>query len=154
MAQQEVRQEEAAMAQHHDLIASVPLFAHLPGKTIDDLVKTAVERHYAPGDEIVTEGQAGVAFFVIVEGSVEVVHGCNRPRTSALRAGDCFGEMALVDGERRSATVRALTPVTCVALTRWDFMAQVRSDAELAVGLLEAMSRRLRALESATAPTP
>jgi CRP/FNR family transcriptional regulator, cyclic AMP receptor protein len=137
------------MAQHQDLIASVPLFAHLPVKTIDDLTKTAVERHYAPGDEIVTEGQAGVAFFVIGEGAVEVVHGCSRTRTSQLHAGDYFGEMALVDGRRRSATVRALTAVTCLALTRWDFMALVRSDAELAVGLLEEMSRRLRSLEAA-----
>jgi CRP-like cAMP-binding protein len=125
------------------------LFAHLPVRTIADLTKTAVERRYGASDEIVTEGEAGVAFFVISEGTVEVVHGCGRTQRSQLRAGDYFGGMALVDRGRRSATARALTPVTCLALTRWDFMALVRSDAELAVGLLEEMSRRLRSLESA-----
>jgi CRP-like cAMP-binding protein len=123
------------------------MFAHLPDKAIEDLDKTAVERRYDPGAEIVSEGEAGVAFFVISEGIAEVVHGCAHAAPVTLRPGDCFGEMALIDGQRRSATVRALTPLTCLALARWDFLAFVHSDAGLAVSLLEAMTRRVRALE-------
>jgi signal-transduction protein with cAMP-binding, CBS, and nucleotidyltransferase domain len=135
------------MAGHHELLAAVPLFAHLPDKAIEDLDKTAVERRYDSGAEIVSEGEAGVAFFVINGGTAEVTHGCTNAAPVTLRPGDYFGEMALIDGQRRSATVRALTPVTCLALTRWDFRALVHADAGLAVSLLGAMSRRVRALE-------
>jgi CRP-like cAMP-binding protein len=135
------------MANQQSLLASVPLFEHLPAKSIADLGKTAVERHFAPGDTIVTAGEEGVAFFVIGEGTAEVLH-TNGALPSTLHAGECFGEMALIDGRRRSATVRATTPLTCLALTRWDFMALVHSDNSLAVGLLEAMTRRVRELEN------
>jgi CRP-like cAMP-binding protein len=136
------------MTTHHELLASVPLFAHLPAKAMGDLEKTAIERRYEPGADIVTEDTAGVAFFVISDGTAEVLHpGIDNGVRTTLHKGDCFGEMALVDGLRRSATVRAVTPLTCLAVTRWDFLALVRSDAGLAVELLEAMTRRVRTLE-------
>ncbi len=136
------------MTGHHDLLASVPLFSRLPRETIDDLARGAVERQYAPGVEIVTEGESGIGFFLIVDGTAEVLHGHDGAPVSTLGPGAYFGEMALVDGQRRSATVRAATPLTCLALTRWDFLAVVRSDADLAVELLEQMSRRVRAAEA------
>jgi CRP/FNR family cyclic AMP-dependent transcriptional regulator len=143
----EEARKDTPMTSHHELLTSVPLFANLPEKAIDDLNKTAIERQYEPGAEIVTEGAAGVAFFVITNGTAEVKRGDGDSQVATLTAGDCFGEMALIDGLRRSATVRAVTPLTCLAVTRWDFLALIRSDAGLAIDLLEAMSRRVRILE-------
>ena len=61
-----------------------------------------------------------------------------------LRGGDYFGEMALFDGLRRSAGVRAKTAVTCLVFTRWDFLAELRHAPDVAVQLLIATMRRLR----------
>ena len=64
-----------------------------------------------------------------------------------MNAGNSFGEMAIVDGGPRTATITALTPVTCLALPRWDFIAEVRANGDFAMQLLEAMSARVRELE-------
>ena len=139
------------MAGHQHLIASIPLFSRLPPESINEIDTVAIERHYEPGAEVVTEGEGGVAFFVVVDGTAEVAHGQGEAASSPLRPGAYFGEMALVDGHQRSATVRATTPLTCLVLTRWDFLAILRSNADLAVELLEAMSARVRTLEATIA---
>ncbi len=128
-------------------LTSVPLFEKLPPASLRRLEALASVREFPAETEIVKEGDAGVGFFLIVDGTAEAVHGATVLR--ALRPGDYFGEMALLDGERRSATVRAKTPVRCIVLTRWDFLAEVRSNPDLAVGLLETLSRRLRTAEAA-----
>jgi len=96
----------------------------------------------------VTEGEGGVGFFLIADGRAEVVHGHDGPPVRTLKRGDFFGEMALLDGGRRSATVRAADTTKCLVLTRWHFVAEVRQNADLAVELLEVMSQRVRDLES------
>jgi CRP-like cAMP-binding protein len=107
-----------------------------------------VERHFPAGADIVTEDKGGVAFFVIVDGRAEVRHGEDATPVRALKRGDCFGEIAVIDGRARSATVRATVPITCLALTSWDFMAEVRSNNDLAVHLLKVMTARVRDLEA------
>ena len=125
------------MADYHDLLASVPLFSKLPKKTIDRLNRIVVEREYPPGKEIVTEGEIGTGFFMIVDGKVEVVRRQTEGALATLKKGDYFGEMALLDGGTRSATVRTVEPTRCLALTRWDFLVDVRQDTDLAVELCE-----------------
>jgi CRP-like cAMP-binding protein len=77
-----------------------------------------------------------------------VRHGEGATPVRALKRGDCFGEIAVIDGRARSATVRAAVPTTCLALTSWDFMAEVRSNIDLAVHLLKGMTARVRDLEA------
>ena len=133
------------MSDRQDLLARVPLFEKLPKKTLDRLSKLMVERGFAAGAEIVREGEGAGAFFLVTSGVAEVQHGGSVLRT--LAEGEHFGEMALLDGQPRSATVRAQDAVTCLALVRWDFLAEIRTNPELALGLLESLSLRLRALE-------
>jgi CRP/FNR family cyclic AMP-dependent transcriptional regulator len=133
------------MSGHHDLIASVPLFSNLPKKTIDRLDRLLVERDFPEGHQIVKEGDEGVSFFLITEGTAEVRHGGQV--LNHLKAGDYFGDIALLDGQRRSATVTATSPVHCGVLTRWDFIAEVRSNPDMALELLEVMSHRLRDIQ-------
>jgi NADH:ubiquinone reductase (H+-translocating) len=82
--------------------------------------------HYQPGQAIVEQGDVGSRFFLIVEGTVEVVRsepGGAESRLNELGAGEYFGEMALLRGLRRNATVRAITPVDLLSMERSDFMA-------------------------------
>ena len=131
-----------------NLLASVPLFAGLPTSTLERLDRLFVERQYPAGADIVTEDKGAVAFFVVVDGRAEVRHGEGAPPVRALTRGDCFGEIAVIDGRGRSATVRAAVPTTCLAMTSWDFMAEVRGNIDLAVHLLKVMTARVRDLES------
>ena len=130
------------MSGHADLIASVPLFSNLPKKTLDRIDRLMVERDFAAGTDMVKEGDEGVSFFLITDGTAEVRHG--QQLLNTLKTGDYFGDIALLDGKRRSATVTAVTPVHCALLTRWDFVAEVRSNPDMALELLEVMAQRLR----------
>jgi CRP-like cAMP-binding protein len=93
----------------------------------------------------VEEGATGVGFHLIVEGEAEVLVG-GMPRTT-LRAGDYFGEMSLLDGGPRSATVRTVTPLRTLALTSWAFMPILDKNPSIARKLLQEMSKRLRTVE-------
>jgi CRP/FNR family cyclic AMP-dependent transcriptional regulator len=136
------------MSDRINLLESVPLFAGLPNDTLERLDTLLVERHYPAGADIVTEDTGAVAFFVIVDGGAEVRHREDATPVRALKQGDSFGEIAVIDGRPRSATVRAAVPTTCLALTSWDFMAEVRSNNDLAIHLLKAMTARVRDLEA------
>lgn len=92
------------------------------------------------------KGQRGETFFVILDG--EATLQLTRGRSRTLRAGDYFGELALLDGEPRSATIVAKTPVLAMRLSRRRFHTLLAADSALAVGLLKGLSARLRAAEA------
>ena len=69
-----------------------------------------------------------------------------------LTEGDFFGEMALLDGFPRSASVRAVSECECLVLVRWDFLALVRTNPEVASAILPVLSRRLRECEDRLLP--
>ncbi|MBA4180183.1 MAG: hypothetical protein C0506_06290 [Anaerolinea sp.] len=123
-------------------LAGVPIFRDLNKKALERVEKLARERSYGAGDVIVKEGDEGVGFFLITSGKVAVTKDGHDLNT--LRAGDFFGEMALLDNYRRSATVKALEPTECLAMLRSDFIAELRANADLAIEMLQLMSRRVR----------
>jgi CRP/FNR family transcriptional regulator, cyclic AMP receptor protein len=135
------------MTTNSELMSTVLMFARVPQKTIDRLAAIATERHYVEGSDIVTEGDSGIALYVIAEGTAAVVHAGEATPRATLKKGDSFGEMAIVDGRPRTATIRATSAVTCLALPRWDFIAEVRNDDTLAMELIGRMSARIRELE-------
>jgi CRP-like cAMP-binding protein len=137
--------KERIMSATLDLLASVPLFKNLPRKTLQRLERIAVTRHYKAGDEIVKEGDRGAGFFLITEGKVEILRGGSKLNT--LGPGEFFGEMALLDSHPRVATVRAVEDTQCLAMSRWDFVAELRANPDVAIEMLEALSARLRQLE-------
>src|SRR5262249_25168543 len=140
-------ERNAELTTQQQILAQVPLFSRLEPASLAALGQVAVARRYDAGAEIVTEGEGGVAFFLITDGTAAVVHP-GRGASATLTPGASFGEMALLDGQPRSATIRAVTSVTCLALTRWEFLAQLRTDPEMAVALLGEMSGRVRSLEA------
>jgi len=123
-------------------LAQVPLFAGLKERNLKMLAQSLKERSFGAGDTVAAEGKSGVGFFVIAEGEAAVtVDGKER---ATLRAGDYFGELALIDDGSRTATVVATTPLRCYAMTSWEFRPLVQENAIVAWHLLENLTKRLR----------
>ena len=132
-----------------ELLKRVPLFADLERRELEGLAQSLKERRFSAGQTIASEGQSGVGFFLIDEGEARVtVRGEER---GTLRAGDYFGEIALIDHGARSATVTAASDVRCFGLTSWEFRPLVETNAGIAWKLLQALARRLREAEQRTA---
>jgi CRP-like cAMP-binding protein len=135
-----------------DTLARIELFADLDKEDISRIASATVVRDFKPGDVIVRENEAGVAFYVIASGSVEVVKGLGTPNEQVLgtlNAGTFFGEMALFDNHVRSASVRAATDCQCYVITKWDFNAEMSQNVHIAIAMLAVLARRIRSLNEA-----
>ena len=125
-----------------DSLARVPILSGLPPRELNDLAAAMREHSYAPGDTLTTEGEGGIAFFVVLEGSGTVtVHG--QPK-GKIEPGDHFGEIAMIAGDQRAATITADTDMRCLSMTRWEFRPFVTEHPDVAWSLLETLAKRLR----------
>jgi len=127
-------------------LGSTDLFSGVSKRALNAIADQArVVRHDA-GKEITEEGGSAVGFHLIRDGQASVtVHGNARP---TLGPGDYFGEISLIDGKPRSATVRAETPLTTISLTSWSFTPILDDQPEVSKQLLKALCARLRAVEA------
>jgi CRP/FNR family transcriptional regulator, cyclic AMP receptor protein len=123
-------------------LREIPLFADLSNRDVKRLVESMHEQSFRAGDAVVAEGDGGVGFFVILEGRARISQGGEDRGT--LVAGDYFGEMALIDGDDRSATVIAKEDLRCAAMTMWHFRPFVKDHPDVAWGLLTALVKRIR----------
>lgn len=129
-----------------DALKKVPLLAGLSDRELERLAGQLHERKFSAGSTVVSEGATGTGFFVITEGEAEVeIGGQVRGK---LGPGDYFGEMALIDEGIRSATITAVTDLTCYGMTPWEFKPFVDEHPEVAWTLLQNMTRRLRGAQS------
>jgi small-conductance mechanosensitive channel/CRP-like cAMP-binding protein len=99
-----------------DALASVPLFSPLSPEERNALLAVAKPVQYATGEAIVRQGQAGKSLFVVVRGEAAVTLAGTSGEVARLRAGDVFGEMSLLTGEARTATVTAATDCDLVEI--------------------------------------
>ena len=132
---------------HEDALRNVPLFAGLESSDLHRLARILVPRQYEAGEVIIKEGDEAVGFFVISSGKVRVVKdlGADKEQTLAtLTPGEFFGETALLDGYPRTASVEAVEKTECLALTRWDFMSELKGSPTIAVEIVRVLVRRLR----------
>jgi predicted MFS family arabinose efflux permease len=106
-----------------ELLRAVPAFAVLPVATVENLALRARQEEFATGTDVVTQGDEGKTFYVIAHGSLEVIENGVSKRVQS--EGECFGEIALLHGVRRTATVRAKVPSTLLALDQAEFLAAV-----------------------------
>ncbi len=92
-----------------EMLRSEPLFACLDGEQIEGLIERSDVHHFGRGEAVIEEGTEGESMFVLLQGTanVSVAKNGSSIRVSVLRRGDCFGEMSLLTGEKRTATVRA-----------------------------------------------
>jgi CRP/FNR family cyclic AMP-dependent transcriptional regulator len=133
-----------------EALRDIPLFAELSDRDRSLLAESMHEKSYSAGDEVVVEGKGGVGFFVILDGTARVsVRGADH---GTLRGGDYFGEMALVDGDQRSASVTAEADLRCAGITMWNFRPFIRDHPDIAWALLTARVKRVRAAAGRAAP--
>jgi CRP/FNR family transcriptional regulator, cyclic AMP receptor protein len=126
----------------------VPLFQGLNNRQLGRLAERCIERKYAAGQSMVTQGQVGQGLFVIVSGKAEATRerlDGSKVVVNTFGPTDFFGEMSLLDEGVRTATVQALEATNCLALTYWDFLGILKQDAEMAVIILQELTRRFRA---------
>jgi CRP/FNR family transcriptional regulator, cyclic AMP receptor protein len=127
------------------MLATVPLFEGLSKRELNSVYTAAKEIDFEEEHDVVEEGATGVGFHLILHGEADVLVGGRKRAT--LGAGDYFGEMSLLDGGPRSATVRTRTPVKTLSLTSWAFLPLLDKSPSIARKMLMEMSARLRRLE-------
>jgi CRP-like cAMP-binding protein len=127
-------------------LAQVPLFSGLAPRYLRRIGDLTEEQRYMEGARVVREGDVGDTFYVILEGQAKVVSGSGRV-VNRLRPGDFFGEISLLDGGPRTASVVAETELTMLALTRKDFLRVIQQDPAVGVKLLAHTAGLLRRME-------
>lgn len=136
------------MGLKNELLKGVDLFSALDDAQLDTIASMLIEKGYRKGDIILMEDDdSNQSLFIISKGEVKVVLTAEDGREAilaSLKEGDFFGEMSLLDGEPRSATVRAVEESRLLTIRREDFLAAMKKQPDLALTLLGEMSRRLR----------
>ncbi len=123
-------------------LVRVPLLSDLPESDHDAIARLFTQRTFAAGETVMKEGADGAAFYVIESGTATVTVGGAFRRT--LGPGDHFGEIALIDGRARSATVTADGELVCQGITLWDFQPLVQRSPTMAWTLLQTLAGMLR----------
>jgi len=133
------------------LLRDIGLFGGLDDETLNVLAKELPTVTYAPGTDVVREGDQAREMFVVVGGELEVLkHGrVGDVRVALFGPGDWFGEMAIVDVQPRSATVRAVAPTVLLKMTpehvdKLLYRRDVKAYALLVMNIARELSRRLR----------
>jgi CRP-like cAMP-binding protein len=130
-----------------DLLRNVTLFAGLSQRQLEQVARLAEEVDVPAGNRLAAAGEIGHELFIIVDGHASV----NTPdnRMVSLRAGDFFGEMSLIDGGPRSATVTASTPMKLLVIGHREFWSLLNAAPQLSAKIMRALSERLRKAEDA-----
>jgi CRP/FNR family cyclic AMP-dependent transcriptional regulator len=130
-----------------ELLARVPVFATLEQSDLERIAQLAVPRHFQPGQAVFREGDQSDTCYIVREGHARAVrsHGDGRTITLAtFGPGDIFGELAMFEDERRSATVEAIEPISVVAVLGPDMRRLMTEHPEISTRLVIALGRRLR----------
>jgi CRP-like cAMP-binding protein len=127
-----------------EALRKIPFFEDLTPEDLDRLARIGERRSFAAGEAIVTKSGAGGGLFVILSGSAEVEAG---GKSHILGPGEFFGEMALLSGKPRSATVTAAEPVEAMVLEAMYFRPFLIKNPSVAVTILEGVVERLREVQ-------
>jgi CRP/FNR family transcriptional regulator, cyclic AMP receptor protein len=128
-------------------LSKVGLFEGVAPKNLRGIAAIATERDFPAGGTIVTQGDSGVGLFMIISGKVRVEKRDGSGKvveTAENGAGDVIGEMAVLDGAPRTATVYALEDTKCLALASWEFNAFMKTHPEVALDILPVIVKRFR----------
>jgi len=132
--------KEAEAVAHQ--LAKVPLFATMTERQLRAVAQVGLVRSYAANERVVSQGEKGVGFYLLLEGNMEVRSGGKTLAT--LNPGSFFGEMALFEDQARTADVVSSGPSRCMVLSRWEFWGSLSGDPDLLKVLMVELVRRLR----------
>jgi CRP-like cAMP-binding protein len=125
-----------------DMLKNVPLFSGLDKRELEQIAGSMRGRIVSVSAVVLEQGAGGAGFFVVESGEGDVTVDGNSVGT--VGPGDYFGEIALLTGSDRTATITARTDMHCYGLTPWEFKPLVESNSAIAWKLLTAMAQKLR----------
>ena len=133
---------KGSTAKSVEMLRLVPLFSDLSDRQLRSILGQAKEVSFPAGREICKQGETGVGMHVVLEGQTKVqINGRTRRK---LGPGAFFGEIALLDGGPRTASVIAETDVHTISIPHWNFRSLLKEQPPLALKMLEETCRRLR----------
>lgn len=130
-------------------LGGVPLFENLSKKQMKQVAGLAVIARFMAGATIVKQGAIGDSFYVVLTGQAKIV--ANGRIVHRVLPGDHFGEISLLDGGERTASVVAETPMTLVEITQKQFYGMLAKDPEVTVALLVGIARAVRRMDRSLA---
>jgi CRP-like cAMP-binding protein len=125
-----------------EVLGALPLFSGVSKRHIRAIAKLAWPADHAPGEVIVQAGDRGNSMYLLLEGRARVLG-----KSRALQPGDFFGEMALIDGGPRSATIIAASQVRLMMLQRQAFLKLLKQNPQIGLAIMETLAQRVRGLE-------
>lgn len=131
--------------EHDSTLAAIPIFAGLSKRQRSTLHDGCRVVQHPAGKVVAAEGEGALALHVVLQGTASVTVGDHEKRT--LSTGDYFGEISLIDGKPRSATVTATTPLTTLAVPHLVLQSLLDDDPACARALLTTLCARLREAE-------
>lgn len=129
------------------ILEKVPLFKSLKKRQLSQLAKIFIDRQCEANEIIVPQGRAGYGFFIIAEGKAEAFikhEDSSKIVVNTFGPADFFGEMALLDGGPRTATVLATEKTRCLILPRENFLGVMKRDGDMAVAIMIELAKRFR----------
>lgn len=129
----------------------VPIFTDLDDQTLNKILSVGSKKSFPKDATILVEEDAGSAFFIIISGKVKVSRSGNDEKEvilTILAESDFFGEMALLDGQNRSANVISIEDTELFIIQRNDFLELLKTHPEISISLLQELTKRLRAADS------
>jgi CRP-like cAMP-binding protein len=142
MTESPLRKKEAL-----ESLRAIPLFSRVSDADLEEIASHLIERRFPKHSTVVEEGLPGDYMYVIREGRVKVTKASDDGREKIMNfldEGSFFGDMALLTGEVRSASVKTLEASRLLALSRRDFMDLLRQSPDLALAVIEELTNRLR----------
>jgi CRP-like cAMP-binding protein len=130
-----------ALPKTDELLARIPLFAGLSKKGLREVSSLATRLNLSEGRELTHQGGPGNEFIVVIVGTVDVI--IDGKVVTTCGAGDFFGEIALLEGRRRTATVVAKTDVVVDVIGRPEFSALLADQPQIETQLRDVMAQRL-----------
>ena len=131
------------------VLGAVPLFEGLTKKQLRKVTDLADVGRFMAGARLVKQGDIGDSFYVVLTGQAKVL--VSGRTVNRLLPGEHFGEISLLDGKPRTASVVAETEMTLVIITQKDFLGLLAKDSEITLSLLEGMARTVRRLDHSLA---
>jgi CRP-like cAMP-binding protein len=130
-----------------ELLSTVDLFEGLSTADLRRIQQAGKEMDFAPGAELTVQGKQGGRFFLILEGQVQIAVAGRKGST--FGPGSYLGEISVIDGEPRTASAVAMTPVRTWSLASWNFRPLLRGYPSVAEKVMLLLCRRIRSAEAA-----
>lgn len=130
-------------------LMTVPLFAHCTSQQLAFIATQVEDMEFPAGNVLCHEGQGGGDFFVLLAGAADVTRGTKK--ITKMVAGDFFGEIALIDGGKRTATVTTTAPSRCLVLGPRQFQNVLHQNTDIAHSIMKALTLRIREAGAAKA---